>query len=68
VQNADIGISHHSMDNQQKKEHLMKSGILAYFSSALMPGYADMHMKTLILEFDSHFRSLKSSSKIGASD
>jgi hypothetical protein len=24
---TDIGISHHSMDNQQKKEHLMKSGI-----------------------------------------
>jgi hypothetical protein len=28
VQNADISISHHSMDNQApKKEHLMKSGI-----------------------------------------
>jgi hypothetical protein len=28
VQNADFGISHHSMDNQApKKEHLMKSGI-----------------------------------------
>jgi hypothetical protein len=28
VQNADIGISHHSMDSQApKKEHLMKSGI-----------------------------------------
>jgi hypothetical protein len=27
VQNADFGISHPSMDNQQKKEHLMKSGI-----------------------------------------
>jgi hypothetical protein len=24
----DIGISNHSMDNQQKKEHLMKSGIV----------------------------------------
>ncbi|MDR1540024.1 MAG: hypothetical protein LBU32_18895, partial [Clostridiales bacterium] len=29
VQNADFGISHHSMDNQApKKEHLMKSGII----------------------------------------
>ncbi|MDR1539536.1 MAG: hypothetical protein LBU32_16355 [Clostridiales bacterium] len=29
VQNAEIGISHHSMDSQAlKKEHLMKSGIL----------------------------------------
>jgi hypothetical protein len=28
VQNADIGISHHSMDNQApKKKHLMKRGI-----------------------------------------
>jgi hypothetical protein len=25
----DIGISHHSMDNQQKKEHLMKIGMSA---------------------------------------
>jgi hypothetical protein len=29
VQNAEIGISHHSMDSQaSKKEHLMKSGIV----------------------------------------
>jgi hypothetical protein len=28
VQNADFGISRHSMDNQQKKEHLMKTGIV----------------------------------------
>jgi hypothetical protein len=27
VLKADFGISHHSMDNQQKKEHLMKSRI-----------------------------------------
>jgi hypothetical protein len=27
VQNADFGILRHSMDSQQKKEHLMKSGI-----------------------------------------
>jgi hypothetical protein len=27
VQNADIGISRHSVDNRQKKEHLMKIGI-----------------------------------------
>jgi hypothetical protein len=29
MQNADFGISRHSMDNHQKKEHLMKSGISA---------------------------------------
>jgi hypothetical protein len=29
MQNSEFGISHHLMDNQQKKEHLMKSGISA---------------------------------------
>jgi hypothetical protein len=47
VQNAEFGISHHSMDNQApKKEYFMKSGIAAkihpleslqLFDSAFLP-------------------------------
>jgi hypothetical protein len=38
VQNAEIGILHHSMDNQApKKKHLMKSGIPKLKISAVYP-------------------------------
>jgi hypothetical protein len=46
-----IGISHHSMDNQQKKEHLMKSGIfrleeLRFAAAAfIVVFYIDFHRK-----------------------
>jgi hypothetical protein len=41
ARNAGTGISRHSMDNQQKKEHLMKIGI--YSASYNLGGKAQRH-------------------------
>jgi hypothetical protein len=48
VQNAEIGISHHSMDNQApKKEHLMKSGIALPSAASATSIFKDAWMNPL---------------------